>query len=52
MKRVALGLILAALTTTSAMAGGFSMDLPRLDFQSQGGQVTQLCSLATQSCGK
>ncbi|MGD9917132.1 MAG: hypothetical protein AB7U46_03870 [Paenirhodobacter sp.] len=52
MKRIALSLALVTLTSMPVLAGGFSADIPRLDFPSQEAQVTQLCSLATQSCGK
>ncbi|WP_415183697.1 hypothetical protein [Phaeovulum sp.] len=48
MKRIALGLILATLTALPTLAGGFSMDLPRLDFPTQGAQVTRDCATLLQ----
>ncbi|MDF1619840.1 hypothetical protein [Pseudothioclava nitratireducens] len=50
MKRIALSLALVITTATSAMAGGVSFDLPRMDFGGQGGEVTQGCNSLTQTC--
>ncbi len=43
MKRIALGLVLATLTAIPALAGGIAIDLPRLDFPTQGAEVTRDC---------
>ncbi len=52
MKPFLLGLALAAFTAVAANAGGWSLDLPRLDFPDQGAEVTQSCNLLSQTCGK
>ena len=44
MKRILLGITLATLTAAPTLAGGISFDLPRLDFDGQGGEVTRTCS--------
>lgn len=52
MKRIALSITFLSLSAAATLAGGFGADIPRLDFPGQGAQVTQLCSLTTQTCGK
>lgn len=52
MKHLFTGLVLATLSLSTVSASAMSFDLPRLDFPAQGAEVTQLCSLVTQSCGK
>ena len=50
MKRIALALALVTLTALPGMADSFGFDLPRLDFPSQGGEVSQDCNPLVQLC--
>ena len=50
MKRIVLGLAVVLLSSGAVMAGSFGFDLPRLDFPTQGGEVTQICNPLVQSC--
>jgi len=50
MKRIALGLVLATLTALPGMADSFGITLPRLDYPTQGGEVTQDCNPLVQLC--
>jgi len=52
MKHLLLGLALATLTASAVAAEGISFDLPRLNFPSQGADVTQTCNLLTQTCSQ
>lgn len=49
MKRLLLGLALAATTAAPTLAGSIAFDLPRLSFPGQGGEVTRACSDLVQS---
>ena len=50
MKHLLLSLVLASLTASAAVAGGWSIDIPRLTFPDQGAEVTQACNALTQTC--
>ncbi|SOC13812.1 hypothetical protein [Rhodobacter maris] len=50
MKRLISGLVLATVTATAAAAGGWSFDIPRLDFPTTASVSTQGCSHLTQTC--
>ncbi|WP_223640349.1 hypothetical protein [Rhodobacter sp. TJ_12] len=50
MKRLILGLVAATMTASAAVAGGWSFDMPRLDFPGSASQVTQGCNHLTQRC--
>lgn len=50
MKRILLSLAFVSLTASSALAGGWFVDIPRLSFPDQGSEVTQACNPLTQTC--
>ena len=50
MKRIALGFVLATLTAVPVLADSYAITLPRLDFPSQGAEVTQGCNTLVQAC--
>lgn len=50
MKRIALGIVLATLTAVPVLADSYAITLPRLDFPTQGGDVTQGCNTLVQLC--
>ena len=50
MKHLVLTLVVVTLSTLAATAGSISLDLPRLDFPDQGGNVTQGCNALVQAC--
>lgn len=52
MKRILLALVVTSLTASSALAGGWLVDIPRLTFPDQGAEVTQSCNALTQTCPK
>lgn len=50
MKRFISGLVVATVTATAAAAGGWSFDIPRLDFPSSAAQASHGCNHLTQTC--
>jgi hypothetical protein len=52
MKRIIIALALTMMTTGAASAGVGDFSLPRLEFPTTGGDVTQACNPLTQACAQ
>ncbi len=52
MKRILLAAVLSLAGASASLAGIGDFSLPRMDFPTQGGEVTQICNPLTQSCAQ